>query len=116
MELKCCMQKSSSCCLNIGCTDGLVLACRTVTRLTLLNVLCIVMLCVAELASCQVQQGQLQRELNQLRAMTAEKDERLADAAGGERQLRQQVEQLRQQLREAGKDAGSMMLLIDVSP
>jgi chromosome segregation ATPase len=57
----------------------------------------------AELASCQVQQGQLQRELNQLRAMTAEKDERLADAAGSERQLRQQMEQLRQQLREAGE-------------
>ncbi|KAF6253880.1 hypothetical protein COO60DRAFT_1462988 [Scenedesmus sp. NREL 46B-D3] len=54
-----------------------------------------------ELASCQVQQGQLQRELGQLRAMTAEKDERLADAAGSEQQLRQQTEQLRQQLREA---------------
>jgi chromosome segregation ATPase len=63
----------------------------------------------AELASCQVQQGQLQRELNQLRAMTAEKDERLADAAGGELQLRQQVEQLRQQLREAGEAHGRLL-------
>jgi hypothetical protein len=63
----------------------------------------------AELASCQVQQGQLQRELNQLRAMTAEKDERLADAAGGERQLRQQIEQLRQQLREAGAAHGRQL-------
>ena len=65
----------------------------------------------AELASFQIQHGNLQRELNQLRAMTAEKDERLADAADGERQMRQQLEQLRQQLREAGGALGSMLLL-----
>lgn len=65
----------------------------------------------AELASFQMQHGNLQRELNQLRAMTAEKDERLADAAGGERQMWQQLEQLRQQLREAGEAHGRMLLL-----
>jgi hypothetical protein len=61
-----------------------------------------------------VQQGQLQQELNQLRAMTAEKDVRLADAAGCERQMRQQLEQLRQQLREAGEGLGSTLLVSGV--
>lgn len=64
---------------------------------------CPLLCCLPELATSQLQKEQLQRELSQLRAMLAEKDERLADAAGGERQLRQQLEQLRQQLQEAGQ-------------
>lgn len=57
----------------------------------------------AELASSQLQQEQLLRDVKQLKALAAEKDERLCEAAKAEQQLQQQLDQLQQQMREAGE-------------
>lgn len=56
----------------------------------------------AELASSKLQQDQLQREVKQQQALAAEKDARLADAAAQEQRLRQQADQLREQLQQSG--------------
>jgi len=60
------------------------------------------MLCGAEMASSNLHQNQLQREVKQLQALAAEKDGRLADAADEEQRLRQQLDHLREQLQQQG--------------
>lgn len=60
-------------------------------------------LLAAELASSQLQQEQLLRDVKQLKALAAEKDDRLSEAAKVEQQLRQQLGQLQQQMQDAGE-------------
>lgn len=49
-----------------------------------------------------MQQDQLQREVKQLQVLAAEKDSRLKECAAQEQQMRQQLDQLRDQLRQTG--------------
>ena len=58
---------------------------------------------VAEMASSKLQQDQMQREVKQLQALAAEKDGRLADAAGEAERLRQQLGRLQEQLQHQGR-------------
>lgn len=64
--------------------------------------------CDAELASSQLQQEQLQREVKQLKALAAEKDDRLSEAADAERKLQQQLKHMQQQLEQAQQQMDDM--------
>jgi hypothetical protein len=57
---------------------------------------------MAELATSQVRQSQLERKVNQLQVLAAEKDQRLADAAKTDMQQQQQLQLIRQQLQDTG--------------
>lgn len=88
-------------------------ACPTLPLTACNSVCCVVCLLVclldcvcqpAEMASSKHQQEQLQREVKQLQALAAEKDGRLADAAAEQQRLRQQLDQMAEQLHQAGVD------------
>lgn len=71
------------------------------------TVVCCPCAACAELASSQHQQTQLQREVKQLQALAAEKDEHLSDAAAAGARLRQQLDRAKLALQEHG--AGSVL-------